>query len=110
MQKKLTNKILKKLFPITRSITGSGFKKSLKILKEYEKVIKTKKIKSGTRVFDWKVPYEWDFKNAYISHNGKKIIDTKNSNLHVLNFSTPVDKKINFSELKKKNSLHKKKS
>jgi|TARA_B110000037_G_C17112468_1_gene502461 aminopeptidase-like protein len=109
MQKKLTNKILKKLFPITRSITGSGFKKSLKILKEYEKAIKTKKIKSGTRVFDWIVPYEWDFKNAYISHNGKKIIDTKNSNLHVLNFSTPVDKKINFSELKKKIHYIKKK-
>lgn len=102
MQKKKTYKILKKLFPITRSITGNGFKKSLNILLNYEKEIKIKKIKSGTNVFDWRVPYEWHFKNAYISYNGKKIIDTKNCNLHVVNFSKPIDKKINFSELKKK--------
>ena len=43
MQKKITNKILKKLFPITRSITGNGFKESLEILKDHEKQIKTMK-------------------------------------------------------------------
>ena len=102
MQKKITNEILKRLFPIPRSITGSGFRKSLKILREYQKEIKTKSISSGTRVFDWKVPDEWHFRNAYISYKGKKLIDTKNSNLHILNFSIPIKKKIYFSKLKKK--------
>ena len=102
MQKKTTNIILKKLFPITRSITGNGFKESLNILKDYHKEIKIKKITSGLKVFDWKVPNEWHFNNAYISHNGKKIIDTKNNNLHILSFSTPIQKKMKFSQLKKK--------
>ena len=102
MKKKKTFQILKKLFPITRSITGNGILKSLKILQKHEKKIKIIKIKSGSKVFDWKVPNEWNFKNAYISYNGKKIIDTKNSNLHVVNFSQSINKKIKFLELKKK--------
>ena len=51
------------------------FRKSLKILREYQKEIKTKSISSGTRVFDWKVPDEWHFRKLYISYKGKKLID-----------------------------------
>ena len=66
-------KLGKKLFPIFRSITGSGVNETLKILKKEIKSLKIKKIQSGTRVYDWKVPPEWDIKHAYVQDKyGKK--------------------------------------
>ena len=85
-----------KLFPICRSLTGYGIKKSLKIIKNEFSSLKIKKIKSGTKVFDWKVPNEWNIKDAYVKDKfGQKIIDFKKNNLHLLGYSQPIKKKIN---------------
>lgn len=63
--------------------------------------IEVSEIPTGTHVFDWIIPKEWNIKDAYIKNSsGKKIIDFKNSNLHVLNYSIPVSKKISLGELK----------
>ena len=84
-----------KLFPITRSLTGKGVKDTLEIIKREFPRLKIKKIKSGTKVFDWKIPDEWNISDAYvIDKKGKKIIDFKNHNLHVVGYSTPVNKYI----------------
>ena len=59
-------------------------------------------IKSGTKVFDWKVPLEWNISDAFIKNKkGKKIIDFKKNNLHVVSYSIPIDKQISFKDLKK---------
>jgi aminopeptidase-like protein len=93
--------LIKKLFPICRSITGNGVRDTLEIIKE-KIPLTIMEIPSGTKVFDWNVPKEWNINNAYVKDsNGKKIIDFQKSNLHVLNYSTPIHKKISFSELKK---------
>ena len=82
-----------KLFPIYRSITGSGVNETLKILKKEIKNLKIKKIQSGTRVYDWKVPPEWNIKDAFVQDkHGKKIIDIKNNNLHLISYSQPIKK------------------
>ena len=88
--------LLKKLFPICRSITGEGLKKSLLILKSSLKKIdqnsfKIIKIRSGTRCYDWTFPKEWIIKDAYLKFKNKKIIDFKKNNLHVVNYSSPID-------------------
>ena len=62
----------KKLFEMNRSITGNGTVKTLKIIKKNFKDLKIKKIKSGTKVFDWKIPPEWNVENAYIVDKDKK--------------------------------------
>jgi len=99
-QKQL-KKIFQKLFKIPRSITGRGFEKSLKILGEVAD-IKIIKIKSGTKVLDWTIPDVWNIEDAYlIDSSGKKLIDFKENNLHVVNYSIPVNKKLKFSELQK---------
>jgi len=68
------------LFPICRSITGNGIKKTLKIIKSQLPKLKIYQVKSGTKVFDWRVPPEWNIKDAYIlDKNNKKIIDFKNN-------------------------------
>ena len=78
----------KRLFPICRSITGNGVRKTLKILKEFMPKLKIYEVKSGAKVFDWKVPPEWNIKDAYVKdHNGNKIIDFKRNNLHLVSYS-----------------------
>ena len=81
----------KKIFRINRSITGNGVRETLKHIKKELKNLKIFEIKSGTKVYDWKVPPEWNVKKAYIEDkNKKKIIDIKNNNLHLVGYSIPL--------------------
>ena len=94
------SKIFDQLFPLNRSLLGKGYNKSLEIMSNY---IKFKKLKyrSGTKIFDWKVPKEWVVNDAYIKFKKKKILDYKNSNLHIINYSFPLKKTLNLKNLKK---------
>ena len=83
------------LYPINRSITGKGTKKTLEIIKKEFPKLKIKQFKSRSKVFDWNVPPEWNVKKAYIADKKNiKIVDFKNNNLHLLGYSIPVKKKI----------------
>jgi len=100
------DKYLKDLFPLNRSITGKPNRRSLKILKNIIP-LKIKSIKSGTKVYDWIIPPEWNAKDAYIKDsNGKKIISLKNNNLHLMSYSIPCNKKMNWNSLKNKLITH----
>lgn len=93
--------LIKRLFPICRSITGNGVRETLKILKEYIP-IKIYEVSSGSKVFDWTIPKEWNIKNAYIENkNGEKIVDFQENNLHVVSYSIPVNKTIYLKDLQK---------
>lgn len=96
--------LAKELFPIPRSITGQGFRDSLEILNKTlgGGIIKFHSIKSGTKVFDWIVPDEWNVKEAYIlTPEGEKICDFKKHNLHLVNYSEAINKEIKLEELQK---------
>lgn len=97
-------KVLAELFPYNRSITGEGLKKTLNYIKKnFLKNAKIKKIRSGSKVFDWKVPFEWNIKEAYVKNKfGKKIIDFKKNNLHLISYSSSFKGIINKHQLKKK--------
>ena len=93
----------KKLFPICRSITGDGIRSSLKIIKKKFPDLKITEKKSNTRVFDWKIPPEWNIKDAYVKDKyNKKIINFKKNNLHIVSYSIAVDKFISKKELLKR--------
>ena len=93
-------KLLTELYPICRSITGNGVRKTLEIIRNYIP-IERHEVPSGTKVFDWIIPKEWNIEDAYIkTDKGQKIVDFKKSNLHVLNYSTPIKSKLPLSELK----------
>jgi len=95
------HELMRRLHPICRSITGNGVRETLKIIQEHIP-IKINEVPTGTKVFDWTVPKEWNIKDAYIKNSkGEKIVDFKKSNLHVLNYSISVCKKIGLEELKK---------
>lgn len=94
-------KLIEDLYPICRSITGDGVRETLEIIKKHIP-LEIFEVPTGTKVFDWEVPREWNINDAYvISPNGEKIIDFKQSNLHVVNYSIPIKKKISFDDLKK---------
>jgi len=78
------------LYPICRSITGNGLRKTLQILQE-RIPMQTVEVPTGTPVFDWTVPKEWNIRDAYIRiPGGERIVDFQQNNLHVLNYSVPV--------------------
>lgn len=92
--------LAKELFPICRSITGNGVRKTLKILQRECADLKIYEVPSGTQVFDWTVPKEWNIKDAWVKDSsGKKIIDFAETNLHVMGYSVPVHKKVTLVEL-----------
>lgn len=90
-----------RLWPICRSITGNGLRQSLKIIGELIPLELTE-VPTGTTVFDWTIPKEWNISNAYIiTPEGKKIADFKNNNLHIVNYSVPINVELSFQELEK---------
>lgn len=92
--------LMVELYPICRSITGDGVRKTDKIISKHIP-LEMHEIKTGTKVFDWTVPKEWNIKDAYIiSPKGKKIVDFKKSNIHVLGYSTPINTTISLDDLK----------
>ncbi len=94
----------KYLFPICRSITGKGARDTLKYFENFHPEYKRIIFNSGTKVYDWEIPNEWNIKDAYLEHleTGKKYAQFKNSNLHIVGYSQPVNKIIDLEELKNK--------
>ncbi len=89
------------LFPICRSITGEGVRTTLNYLQSIIPELTVNSIPSGTDVFDWTIPKEWNITDGYIiAPNGEKIIDFNQSNLHVMGYSMPIDKTMSLEELK----------
>jgi aminopeptidase-like protein len=92
--------LISELFPICRSITGEGFRRSLRILQQHIP-LQLYEVPSGTAVYDWTVPREWNIRDAYLKNEqGKKVIDFNESNLHIMSYSSPIQKKMSLSELK----------
>ena len=88
------------LYPICRSITGDGLRQTLARVQQ-RVPLKISEVPTGTAVFDWTVPKEWNIRDAYIKDaSGKKVVDLRHSNLHVLNYSTPIHASLPLSELK----------
>ena len=97
--------LCKVLFPHNRSLTGNGNRITLNILKKYCPKLKIKHVPSGTKVFDWTVPKEWNVKEAWIKDsNNKKIADFSKNNLHLVGYSKSVKKQIPLKKLEK--NLH----
>jgi aminopeptidase-like protein len=92
--------LITELYPICRSMTGHGVRRTLEIVGRGIP-LEIREVPSGTSAFDWTVPREWNIRDAYIKDaSGRKIIDLAQSNLHVVGYSVPVRRVVNLAELK----------
>lgn len=92
--------LIRKLYPLCRSITGNGVRETLQILRQTI-ALGIHEVPTGTKVFDWSVPKEWNIQDAYVKNSrGEKVIDFKESNLHLLNYSIAVNRQVSLEELK----------
>ena len=89
-----------RLFPICRSITGDGVRETLRVLQSICPAMTLHEVPTGTQVFDWTVPKEWNIRDAWIKNSkGEKVLDFAKSNLHVMGYSIPVNQKVTREEL-----------
>ena len=89
-----------RLFPLCRSITGNGVRETLRVLQSICPAMTLHEVPTGTQVFDWTVPKEWNIRDAWIKNiKGEKILDFAKSNLHVMGYSIPVNQKVTLEEL-----------
>jgi aminopeptidase-like protein len=94
--------LIEAAYPICRSITGDGVRRTLAMIRE-RIPLEIHEVPSGTPVFDWTVPKEWNIRDAWIKDpSGHKVVDFKEHNLHVLNYSVPVHERLPLAELKKR--------
>lgn len=92
--------LIRELYPICRSITGDGFRQTLARLKQ-EIPLEVHEVASGTPVFDWTVPREWNIRDAYVKNSsGERVIDFRRHNLHVVNYSVPVQRRMSLAQLR----------
>ena len=88
------------LYPICRSITGEGVRETLRRIQK-RIPLEIHEVASGTKVFDWTVPLEWNVSDAFVKNEaGERVIDFKANNLHLMSYSTPLQKQMRFADLK----------
>src|SRR4051812_1279950 len=93
-------RLIAELYPICRSITGNGFRQTLGRLRE-QVPLDIHEVPTGTQVFDWTVPREWNVRDAWLKNEaGEKVVDFRRSNLHLVNYSVPIHRKMPLAELR----------
>ncbi len=92
-------RLISDMYPICRSIAGDGLRRTLDLVEQWVSLDRTE-VPTGTRVLDWEVPREWNVRDAYVADAaGRRVIDFRAHNLHVLNGSVPVDRTVSLEEL-----------
>ncbi|WP_410621599.1 DUF4910 domain-containing protein [Amycolatopsis sp. cmx-8-4] len=92
--------LVERLYPICRSITGDGVRQTLDIIGEHI-ALERHEVPTGTQVLDWTIPQEWNIRDAYVAApSGERVIDFRESNLHVVGYSVPVSERLPLSELR----------
>ena len=92
--------LMRRLFPLCRSLTGSGVRATFDVLEEHVPLVRTE-VASGTKVFDWIVPDEWNIRDAYVARpDGTRVIDFRRSNLHIVSYSEPVRARMTLDALR----------
>lgn len=100
--KPIIDTLMRRLYPLNRSLTGEDNRKTLRLIREIIP-LNILEYASGTNVYDWTVPDEWNVKDAWIKNSkGKKVVDFKESNLHLVSYSVPIHETMSYKKISKK--------
>src|SRR5215216_8129497 len=93
--------LIEELYPIRRSLTGDGVRETIRRVAR-RVPFETREVATGTTVYDWVVPNEWNLRDAWIADlDGNRIVDVKESPLHVIGYSMPIRARISAAELRR---------
>ena len=91
--------LINEMYPICRSITGDGVRRTFDLI-EQRIALERSEVPSGTAVFDWIIPPEWNIRDAFVAdEQGRRVVDFRASNLHVVGYSTPINQTMSLAEL-----------
>lgn len=94
--------LMERLFPLCRSLTGSGVRETFDVIEQYIPIERTE-VATGTEVFDWRIPDEWNIRDAYIAKpDGTRVVDFHDSNLHVVSYSEPVRARMSLESMRER--------
>jgi aminopeptidase-like protein len=94
------HRLVEMLAPVPRSLTGDGVRETLRVIGEHVP-LEVREVATGTRLFDWTAPLEWNLREAWIhGPDGASVVDVRDSPLHVVGYSTPVRMRIGLDELR----------
>ncbi|MEV4398363.1 DUF4910 domain-containing protein [Nonomuraea sp. NPDC049607] len=92
--------LVRRLYPLCRSITGDGLRRTLEII-DGSLPLEVTEVPTGTKVLDWTIPREWNIRDAYLQDAaGNRVVDFRRSNLHVVGYSVPVEATMSLEELR----------
>jgi aminopeptidase-like protein len=92
--------LVERLYPVCRSITGDGLRRTLEIVGEHIRLT-VSEVPTGTEVLDWTVPKEWNIRAAWVKDpSGRKVIDFAEHNLHIVGYSIPLHATMPLAELR----------
>lgn len=92
--------LIEELYPICRSLTGDGVRQTLEIVARHAP-LQLHEVPSGTRVFDWEIPHEWNIREAWIADpRGKRVVDFRDHTLHIMSYSVPIRQHMSLAELR----------
>ncbi len=98
--------LMRELYPIPRSLTGDGVRQTLARISQ-EVPLEISEVPTGTKVFDWTVPREWNVDEAWIADaEGNRIVDFADCNLHLLGYSVPVHERLSLADLRERLFAH----
>lgn len=91
---------VRELYPLCRSITGDGTRATLDAIERFIPLVRTE-VPSGHKAFEWEVPPEWNIRDAWVCDAaGRRVIDFRQHNLHVVNYSVPVRARMSLAQLR----------
>ncbi len=95
--------LLEKIYPLHRTLASDGLDEALQIVSQAMPSSASFTIETyapGDPIWTWQVPERYVVHEAYIEiENGQRVVDFADNPLHIVSYSLPVDKTLNWDEL-----------
>lgn len=96
---------IKRVYPLHRTLVSDDIDRTLGIIREvlperFREAFKVFPVPSGTPCWTWTAPRKYTVVDAYLeTESGERILDFHDNALHLVSYSRPLDRVLDFAEL-----------